>query len=476
MRKDRKEDRRATRKEGIQLGLGSVFAGATVLVLGGLVGFAAVRYRVCDPDQVMVRTGMGINGLQVARKGMVWPFQKCRMISTLAKTYEFNLHNMSKGKVEFNLPVVFTIKPITPDGIDGDLEGFKRYAKFLEGLAEYEVQRTIGGVIEGETRGLTAKMSVEEMFSGKDLFRKTVTSAIGRDLADLGLAVVNANIKEMSDYDDKNKYFEYRKKRAIETANFEAEVDVAEAKKMGDIGVKERERDTRVQTAMYEREAKTQENDRKGEVATSNAALAEAEAEAFRRSEVAAIEANMAAKIRSEELSQVVFQKHTGQQIEEQRSKELVEAKVAAEAKIAQASGEADAMRTLADASLYAKQKEADGILAVYQAQAEGLERIYSASGQNPELAKFQMALEKDLFPTLAEHQANAVQNLNPKMNIWTTGSDGGKNPMTPFQQLLQSFGPMLDGLDGKVQLPSYMPQQPNDTVQPPVDAQAKAN
>jgi flotillin len=60
------------------------------------------------------------------------------------------------------------------------------------------------------------------MFTAKEKFRKTVVHKIQKDLDDgFGLHIYNANIREMGDYDKDNKYFEYRKKRAIETANFE---------------------------------------------------------------------------------------------------------------------------------------------------------------------------------------------------------------------------------------------------------------
>lgn len=73
-------------------------AGAALAVAAVGTGvFMYSRYMVCSPDEVLVRTGMGIKSMSVTRKGLVWPFQQHRLISTLTKTYDFNLHNMSKG-------------------------------------------------------------------------------------------------------------------------------------------------------------------------------------------------------------------------------------------------------------------------------------------------------------------------------------------------------------------------------------------
>lgn len=174
-------------------------------------------------------------------------------------TYNFNLHNMSREKVEFNLPVVFTISPANPLE---DEEGFKRYAQMLHDLEPREVENIVRGVVEGEARGLTAIMTVEEMFNSKEKFKSQVVNKIEVDLKKLGLRILNANIKEMSDYDEHNKYFAYRKQRAIESANYEAQVEVAEAKKHGEIELKHREKDTRVNCARLDTEATVAENER----------------------------------------------------------------------------------------------------------------------------------------------------------------------------------------------------------------------
>ena len=174
-------------------------------------------------------------------------------------TYQFNLHNMSREKVEFNLPVVFTISPAHPLE---DLEGFKRYSQMMHDLPPEDIENIVRGVVEGETRGLTANLTVEEMFNSKEKFKSEVVNKIQTDLQKLGLRVLNANIKEMSDYDEHNKYFTYRKQRAIESANYDAQVEVAEARKMGEIGLKQREKDTRVTVPQLDTQATVAENER----------------------------------------------------------------------------------------------------------------------------------------------------------------------------------------------------------------------
>jgi len=61
--------------------------------------FVSARYKVCNPHEILVRTGLGIPDLQVSKKGMQWPFQESAKIDMAPQTYAFNLHNMSAEKV-----------------------------------------------------------------------------------------------------------------------------------------------------------------------------------------------------------------------------------------------------------------------------------------------------------------------------------------------------------------------------------------
>jgi flotillin len=94
---------------------------------------------------------------------------------------------LTSRQVEFKLPVVFTIGPMDPAV---DLEGFKRYARFVSAMDRDQQSTTIQGMIEGETRGLTASLSIEEIFNAKDEFRTQVVTRIQADLDKLGVRAV----------------------------------------------------------------------------------------------------------------------------------------------------------------------------------------------------------------------------------------------------------------------------------------------
>ena len=94
------------------------------------------------------------------------------------------------------------------------------------------------------------------------------------------------------------------------------------------------------------------------------------------------------------------------------------------------------------------------------EAQAEGLQSILKSTGDNPQLAQFYLALDKDLYPALAKESANAVRDMKPKFTIWNTGSETG-DPMQPIIKTVQSLSPLLQGIQeqGGITIPKWMPQ-----------------
>ena len=92
-------------------------------------------------------------------------------------------------------------------------------------------------------------------FSDKEAFRKHVVEHIQMDLDQFGLEIHNANIEEMHDTEG-NSYFENLKRKALENALTNAKIEVAEARKEGDIGEKQREVITRKERSILEADAK----------------------------------------------------------------------------------------------------------------------------------------------------------------------------------------------------------------------------
>lgn len=403
-----------------------LFVGSSLLIGSGVGAFLYLRWKVAKPQQFLVKTGAFTNNKMIIGRSLIqYPFQEVSTINLYPHTYQFALHNMSKEKVEFNLPVVFTIGPISPEE---DNELFIKFCNKMNELSPEEIENTIKGMIEGETRTLTANMTIEEMFSSKEIFRNQVVDKISKDLEEFGLKIYNANIKEMTDYDEKNKYFEYRKKRAIETANYEAQASVAKAQREGESEVAIEESINRQNKAKAMMEAQLVENENKIKEAESLAKLSEAEAEAKKIRDVAFTQAEQAKKQREIELQTEIDKQRHLQMIESERAKYL-----------ATAMAEAEAMERKSTAELIQAQNQAKGILAKYEATAEGLKKVIESCG-DPELAKFSLALDKNLYPELTREMAKGLQDMKPNVTII-----GNKGDMTsPFVDSAYQLAPFL--------------------------------
>jgi flotillin len=431
-------------KRGLMgLPLGLVIPSTIVPPIIGAFAFVYFRYHIAKADQYLVRTGLGIKDIKVTKQGLQWPFQKASFVNMNPSNNTFELHAMSSEKLEFILPGVFTI------GIKDDVKAIEKYAKHL--LNEPDIASMIKGILEGETRVLAGKMTIEDIFNGREKFKQDLITHIQEELNHFGLVIYNANIKELQDSPG-SEYFQFiRQKKRSEADNI-AKVDVAEATKKGDIGKKDRDAETRKEVARLEAEAVLQENDRKQTIEKSTAELAVVKAEALQKTQIAQIEADKASKIRDAELQMKVEQQRIQMETEKMRATDYSRAQVSLEVAMKnaeavaksieiEAMGKARAMEIEATAKLFAKEKEAQGILKIYESQAEGIKNVITSFGNDTGACMQFLMLEKDQYTKLAETNAQAIQGLKPKYTIWNTGSSSNANPIA---DVLKNIPPLI--------------------------------
>lgn len=415
----------------------AIFGGTTAIV--GFGGFAAFRYKISSPSEYIVKTGLGISEISIRKKTMVWPFQRYRKMSIAPITFPIEVDAMSEQRIPFRMPSVWTIGP------KNEMEPLENYAKLLIDKGSDGMQETVEGVIQGETRVLTANLDLNVLFSDREKFKNEVVVRINDVLGPFGLVVYNANIAELADLDHENKYFAEQKKRALQKVNQEARVSVAEAMKDGETGEREHQTQTRIKVAWLDREATVAENERRREINQSNKDLSVANAEYGREQNIAEIQANAAAQKRRAELLREVEEMRRAQEIERKRADEFSVATVNAEVEIKRAEGAAAAMRIRAEANLYAKQREADGILAVKTAEAESLQKLVDSAGSTDNLNRYLM-IQTGMLPNLAREQALAIQGMKPKVTVWSTGqaNDTFSKAVT---DLFKTGMPLFDGI-----------------------------
>lgn len=245
---------------------------ATGLVGLGIVGFALTRYKTSKSNEWLVRTGLGITDIQIGKKYVQWPFQNIDYINMAPSSFKFSINAMSKEKMEFNFPAVFTIGP------KNNPESLTSFSRYLLGQDNEQVNDLIRGIIEGETRSMSANLAIEEIFAGRTEFKKDIVDNVQKQLDQYGLEIFNANIEELKDGDQSN-YFRSLSQRIKSEAENRAKTEVAEQNKKGDIGVKEREGETRQQISIIEADTTLVENTRQQQILKSAAELEKTRAE-----------------------------------------------------------------------------------------------------------------------------------------------------------------------------------------------------
>ena len=451
-----------------------------VAVFIGVLMFVVSQYKRCPSNRILVVYGK-VGGNQAAKcvhGGGIFVvplFQDFQYLSLEPMTIDIELTGaLSKKNIRVNVPSTFTIGVSTSPAI------MNNAAERLLGLGEQEISAQARDIILGQMRLVIATLSIEEINQDREKFLDLVNKFCAGELLKVGLEVINVNIRDIMDesgYIDaigkkaaaeaiqiaKVEVAEQVKEGAIgeATANRAKAVEVANQEAASTIGRKEAEREQRVRTAKLEAEgvsgeaeamreqeivsaqqkaistegkkqaesnqrvkvatleaeAVQGENESQANIATYNATLAERQAEARRRGEVATAEAvrDVLVAEKEQELARLQKEQIVQQQIE--REKIEIEAEAEAERIRRVAKGEADAVLAKYNA-------EAEGVQRVLEAKAEGYENLLRTCAQRPDLAPTLLIIEK--LPDLVAEQVKAVQNLKiDKVTVWDSGANG---------------------------------------------------
>lgn len=434
-------------------------------------------YHIAKADEYLAITGAGIKTIKITKSAWVLPFQRCQRFSIHPLDYSLSLQAMTREKLQFLLPVVFTVGPdcnqrgtlagqVDADDIHDNPEdhgdALTKYAMLLaeendkgeKNLTRgHHIENIVKGIIEGETRVLVSSMTMEEIFTSRDEFKKRILKTIRIELSQFGLKIYNANVKELRDA-PQSSYFESLSRKAHEGAINQARIDVAEAQRLGNVGEAKRQGEQNRDIAKINAETAVQKTQRDSERAEAEALLTTRKTGYNRDVTIAQIEASRATESRDEELRREVEVKRAFTELERLRASEVVQATIsreskqqAADAKFYEESKKADAanfaaqraadahaykVRVNAEAAFTAAAKDAEAKLVCQQKEAAGMSAM---AGAYADLSRafggpsglIQYLMIKDgVYTNLAKANADAVRGLNPKMTIWNTGAQAG--------------------------------------------------
>ncbi|MGC1879330.1 MAG: SPFH domain-containing protein [Rhabdochlamydiaceae bacterium] len=433
------------------------FLGGTIigflLFIFATVFFLAKLYRRCPSNRVLVVYGRvgGSKTVQCYHGGgtFVWPLiQGYAFLDLIPRTIHIPLKGaLSHQNIRVNVPSTFTVAVgLTPDIMNNA-------AVRILSLDHRGIESMATEIIIGQLRLTVASLRIEEINQDRERFLESIKKNIEPELHKIGLTLLNVNITDIT---DESEYIESIGKKASATAVNQAKVDVAEQEKQGDIGKALAEKDRRVSVASFNAEAVKGENDSKAHIALTNAILAEKEAEASQRSQVAT--QNAEAQIqKARALAQTQFLE--AEQIVPQeinKKKIQIEAEAEAQRNVLIAKGEAEAILAI-------RQAEAEGIQKLLDAKAKGYKQLVEACGDDAKSASTMLLIEK--LEEIVKLQVEAIKNIKiDKITVWDSGHSGDPSKGSSTSNFISQFVKSLPALHdvasmAGLELPQYLGQ-----------------
>ena len=422
-----------------------------VLFIFFVLIFLARLYRRCPSNKILVVYGRvsGRKTVQCYHGGgtFVWPLIQGSAFLDLTPR---NIHIPLKGalsiqNIRVNVPSTFTV------AIGVIPEIMNNAAVRLLDLSSAGIESMANEIIIGQLRLTVASLRIEEINQDRERFLESIKKNIEPELHKIGLTLLNVNITDIT---DESEYIESIGKKASATAVNQAKIDVAEQEKQGEIGRALAERDRRISVASYNAAAVRGENESKAEIAITNAGLAEKEAEAARRSQVALQNAEVQIqKARALAQMELLEAEQVVPKTIEKKKREI-EAAAEAQSKILIAQGEAESILAI-------RQAEAEGIQKLLRAKADGYKELIAACGDDPKSASTMLLLEK--LEDIVHLQTEAIKNIKiDKITVWDGGNRGdlskGSATSNFISQMMNSLPAMHDVASmAGLEMPKYL-------------------
>lgn len=380
--------------------------GVAALILVTTIWGLLSRYRRSAPDELLVVFGKAgkvtndegktiVTPSKIIQGGgaFVWPIiQDFKKMSMKPIQIKVTVDGIDSQAIPMHLPVVLTTA-ISQDKIIQQ----NAATRFLSATPT-EIEKQISEILIGETRAIMATMLIEEINADRNTFLGKVRESLEQELTKVGYDVTNINISEITDDAD---YIKNLGKKAETKARANAEADIAEQTKQGNIKIANTKKEEEIAVADAEREKQVQVNQTKQEQEVKVAEINRekqiklAEAEKERESGVAVQEAEKAARI-----------------AEAQADAESNKAKAMARqvAAIAAAEAEAESKKAEFEAIQTKNIAKAEADAEAAQNEAEALKQVRIAKAkQDQEAETIKATQEKEA--KAAEYESNKRQH-----------------------------------------------------------------
>lgn len=422
-----------------------IVAGVIVLlVVLTFIGLLS-RYRKCASDEILVVFGKAgkkkvVNEKTGKSEEVILPskiihgggtfvmpvIQDWAKMSLKPIQIQVNVTGVSSQMIKVTIPVTLTT------GIGTTQTLMQNAASRFLTAKTSEISDQIKDILIGEVRSLMATMTIEEINADRIKFIGKAKENIETELNKVGFSIININNADISD--DAN-YIKNLGQKAATKALAQAQADIAEEKKKGDIQIAEtnkqreiavadaeKERETTVAQTRQEQEVRVAEINQEKEIKLAEAEKNKQSGIANQKAEQAAniAKANTAAesekaKAEAEKISAIA-------KAQAEADSNRAESESLAEANVAKAKAEADSKKAEAEAAKILKEAEAkaDATKLQLEAEAEGTRKklLAEAEGKRASLmAEADKVQAIEMAPALAV-QKMIESGLTPEMVV----------------------------------------------------------
>jgi flotillin len=472
-----------------------------LMIILGIIVFTIIvtmvkRYKRCPSNRILViygKTGSGASKCIHGGAAFVWPLiQAYDYLDLEPFVVPIDLANaLSQENIRVTVPTTVTAAISNQTGI------MQNAAVRLLGQTTQQIQAQAQDIIIGQMRAVIATMKIEDINRDRQSFMSKVNEAVAVELEKIGLQVINVNIR---DIDDESGYIKAIGRKAAAEAINQANIDVAEQERRGQIGVAERERDQRVavaaahadaeigeataarnkrqQVAKLDADAVNSETDANAQKAKYRANQKVAEEESRNRGESAGKEADGAIRVaqeiaqkKAEDARSLREQSRLNAEVVVPAEAEKKRVVIAAEAQKEQAIRVAEGQ---AQATIAKMTAEGQGIQALLDGKATGYRNLVQSAG-DPQAAAALLLIEK--LTEIAHIQAQAIANLPiEKVVIWDGGQGGGlgdlgkkvMGALPPMHELAKQVGLELPDYLGRIVKQTTGEAKPQANPPPP--------
>lgn len=392
---------------------------AGVIVLLVVVTFIGLlsRYRKCASDEILVVFGKAgkkkvVNEKTGKTEEVILPskiihgggtfvmpvIQDWAKMSLKPIQIQVMVEGVSSQMIKVRIPVTLTT------GIGTDQVLMQNAASRFLTAKTSEISDQIKDILIGEVRSLMATMTIEEINADRIKFIGKAKENIETELNKVGFSIININNADISD--DAN-YIKNLGQKAATKALAQAQADIAEEKKKGDIQIAEtnKQREIAVADAEKERETTVAQTKQEQEVKV-------AEINQEKAIRLAEAEKNKQAGIAEQKAEQEASIARANTQAESAKA----EAESQRIANVAKSASEAASKKAAADAEAEANVAKAKAEADSKKAEAEALKQTRIAQAKQKQTLRKQLMSKKLLLQSMSLRRELRLQKLTSKL------------------------------------------------------------